>query len=265
VNRFYQKVAYLLAIAALAIIGMLVSPAQMTLAATTTLKTVTTDDKTASIGLPDGWKLIKGLNGYIGIKGPSDEAINLGAIILAKNAPSGTTTNGEVLFALPFSASLKDKFTTIFQTNATKQGLPQPQITFASQMQMKLPMCSRFLGSITDGSKSSKFETVLCSLQPDVLGLYKNLVFYAQVPSSLAAKDRPIVEQIVSSYRVSPGMFKKMIASYTKPPPPPAGMSVMPGLAPYGDPTNSDCFDYNVIRESPPWEMPMHCGGWQPG
>jgi hypothetical protein len=39
----------------------------------------------------------------------------------------------------------------------------------------------------------------------------------------------------------------------------------MPGIAPYQDPTNSDCFDYNVIRESPPWEVPMHCGGTMPG
>ena len=42
----------------------------------------------------------------------------------------------------------------------------------------------------------------------------------------------------------------------------PAG-GMMP--APYQDPTNSDCFDYNVIRQSPPWEVPMHCGGHMPG
>jgi hypothetical protein len=265
VNHLNQNAARLLAIAALAISGALASPASMTLAATT-LKTATTADKTATVGLPSGWVLTKGAKGFVYVTGPNDERINLGVIIIAKNAPSGANLNGEVAFALPYAASLRDKFTTIMQVSATKGGQPQPQITFASQAQTKLPMCSRFLGSWTAGGDSRKFEAVLCSLQPDYLGLYKNIVFMAQVPSSLAAKDRPIVEQIIQSYRVTPTMFKKMLAAYTPLPPPTSGgaRSAMPVIAPYQQ-DNSDCFDYNVIRESPPWEVPMHCGGLQPG
>jgi len=263
-NHFRQTAARSLGIIAFAIAAILISLSSMSLASTT-LKTATTTDKTASVGLPGGWKLAKGLNGYVYITGPSDERINLGVIVIAKNAPSGSNISGEVAFALPFSASLRDKFTTIVQGGAAKAGTPQPQITFASQAPTKLPMCSLFLGGWTAGADSRKFEAVLCSLQPDVLGLYKNLVFMAQVPSGLAMKDRPIVEQIVQSYRVTPAMFKKMVAPYT--PLPPASVSggrTMPGIAPYEMP-NTDCFDYTVIRESPPWEMPMHCGGWQPG
>jgi len=266
VNRFQRKAPCLLAVAALAIAGMLISRASMTAASTTKLKTATAQDQTASVGLPDGWTLGRGLNGFVHVTGPNDEQVNLGAIVIAKNASSGSgELGGEVAFALPFSASLKDKFTTILQKSAEKSGTPAPKITFASQSATKLPMCARFLGSWTAGSQSRKFEGVLCSLRPDFLGLYKNIVFLAQVPSSLAAKDRPIVEQIVESYRVTPAMFKKMLATYTPLPPHPAPGVPMPAMAPYQDPTNSDCFDYNVIRESPPWEMPMHCGGYQPG
>jgi hypothetical protein len=223
------------------------------------LTTATTDDKTASVGVPDGWKLAKGSNGFVYVTGPNDERLNLGVIVVAKNAPAGAATTGEVAFALPFSAALKEKFTRILQAGAAKQGLPKPEITFASEAPTKLPMCSRLFGSTTSGSDARKFEGVICSLQPDWLGLYKNIVFLLQVPSSRAAQDRPIVEQIAASYRVTPDMFKKMLAPYTAlPPQPPAG------LAPYQDPTNSDCFDYNVIRESPPWEVPMHCGGTKP-
>jgi hypothetical protein len=254
-----------LAIAVLAIASILFVQASMT-AASTTLKTVTTDDKTASIGIPSGWKLSKGLNGYVAVTGPSDEIISLGAIVIVKNAPSGTgNLQGEVAFAMPFSASLKDKFTTIIQTGAAKQGQPQPEISIASQTRTKLPMCAKLLGGWSAGAQSRKFEAVVCSLQPDYLGLYKNLVFLAQVPSNLATKDRPIVEQIVESYRVTPDMFKKMVAAYTKRPPVMSSGGAMPVMAPYQDPTNSDCFDYNIIRESPPWEVPMHCGGLQPG
>jgi hypothetical protein len=229
------------------------------------LTTATTDDKTASVGIPDGWKLAKGSNGFVSVTGPNDERVNLGVIVVAKNGPAGSGTTGEVAFALPFSATLKEKFTTIVQSGAAKQGSPKPDITFASEARTRLPMCSRLFGSWTAGSDSRKFEGVICSLQPDWLGLYKNIVFLLQVPSSRAAQDRPIVEQIAGSYRVTPDMFKKMLAPYTPLPPRPAGgaMPAMPGLAPYQDPTNSDCFDYNVIRESPPWEVPMKCGGWQ--
>ncbi len=263
---FRHNLARLLIVSTVAITGVLGSPALINAASTATLKTSTTDDKTASIGVPDGWKLAKGANGYVYVTGPHGEQINLGVIIIAKNAPSGTgNLSSDIAFALPFSSSLKDKFTTSIQKGAAKSGMATPQVTFASQTQTKLPMCSMFLGSLTSSSDSSKFEAVVCSLRPDYLGLYKNIVFMAKVPSSLATTDRPIVQQIVQSYRVTPTMFRKMLAPYTAPPPqPPSGM-VMPVMAPYQDPTNSDCFDYNVIRESPPWEVPMHCGGLQPG
>jgi len=254
------------AVAAVAICGALIASASMTVASTTTLKTVTTDDKTASVGLPDGWKMARGLNGFIYVTGPNDDRINLGALIVAKNAPAGTNVDANIAFALPFSASLKDKYTTIVQYGAAKQGLPKPEVTFASQTPTKLPMCARLLGGTPAVGKSRKFEAILCSLRPDYLGFYKNIVFLANIPADRVTKDRAIIEQIVSSYRVTPDMFKKLVSSYTPLPPRPAGgySGAMSGMAPYEDPTNSDCFDYNVIRESPPWEVPMHCGGIKP-
>lgn len=188
--------------------------------------------------------------------------------MVAKNAPAAAgQAGGDVAFSMPFSASLKEKFTTILETGATKQGLPKPEITFVSEAPTKLPMCSRMLGTSTSGADSKKFEAIICSLQPDWLGFYKNIVFILQAPSSHAAASRPTIEKIASTFRMTPEMFKKMLAPYTALPPRPAGgvAPVMPGLAPYQDPTNSDCFDYNVIRESPPWEVPMHCGGIRPG
>jgi hypothetical protein len=263
VKSLGDPIVRVFAIAWLAICSTVILQPSVVIASPSALKTVTTDDKTASVGIPSGWTLKKGANGFVYVSGPNDEGVNLGVLVVAKNASAGSNVNGEVAFALPFSASLSEKFTTIVQKGAAKQGLPAPQITIASVTQMKLPMCSQFLGGWTAGEKSWKFEGILCSLQPDHLGLYKNLVFLAQVPANLAAQDRPIVEQIAQSYRVTPAMFKKMLAPYTPLPPQSVG-GAMP-IAPYQDPTRSDCFDYNVIRESPPWEVPMHCGGLQPG
>lgn len=264
-NRFLQNAVLTSALAALVICGTLLSSASKTDAATSTLKTATLSDKTASVGLPDGWKLAKGSNGYIYVTGPNDDRINLGAVILVKNAPAGTGVGGDAKFALPYSASLKDKFTTIIQFGAAQQGGPVPQLTYAGQVPMRLPMCTRLLGGTTAGGQSRKFEAVLCSLRPDYLGYYKNIIFMANIPSNRVSQDRALVEQIVQSYRVTPAMFKKLLSAYTPLPPAPVGGASSYVSAPYQDPTNSDCFDYNVIRESPPWEVPMHCGGTQPG
>jgi hypothetical protein len=263
VKTFSRIAVRLCAVAALAIAGTLIS-APMNAASSVALTTATTGDKTATIGIPAGWTLAKGSNGYVYVTGPNDQRINLGVIVIGKNAAAGSSLQGEVAFALPYSTSLKDKFTTILQAGATKSGMPQPQVTIASATPTKLPMCAKLLGGLTASGSSNKFEAVICSLKPDFLGLYKNIVFMAQVPASRAAQDRPLVEQIVMSYRVTPAMFKKMLAAYTPLPPMPSA-SLTSGLAPYQDPTNSDCFDYNVIRESPPWEVPMHCGGTMPG
>jgi hypothetical protein len=267
VNRFLKNTVLACALAAVAMCSTVLTSASKTDAATSTLKTVSNSDQTASVGLPDGWKLAKGSNGYIYATSPNDDRVNLGAIILAKNAPAGSPISGEVRFALPYSTSLKDKFTTIIQAGAQQQGAAVPQLTYAGQVPMRLPMCTRLLGSSTVNSQSRKFEAILCSLRPDYLGFYKNIVFIANIPSSRVSQDRALVEQIVKSYRITPAMFRKMLSSYTPIPPHPAPalMPAISGMAPYEDPTNSDCFDYNVIRESPPWEVPMHCGGTQPG
>jgi hypothetical protein len=262
---FSQNSARLGIALVLAASGATFTPASATDSSAPTLTTKTTTDETASVGIPAGWKFVKGSNGFVYVTGPHDERINLGVIVIGKNANAGSDLGGEVAFALPFSASSSDKFSAILQAGAAKQGQPAPQITFASATRTRLPMCSFFVGGLTGGLGSRKFEAVLCSLAPDYLGLYKNIVFLAQVPTSLAMQDRPIVQKIVQSYRVTPTMFKKMLAPYTPTPPAPVGAPAFGGMAPYQDPTNSDCFDYNVIRESPPWEMPMHCGGYQPG
>ncbi len=260
-----QNLSRTLAIAALAIGASCLAPPADAESSATGLTTATTSDKTASVSLPAGWTMAKGSKGYISVTGPHDEQINLGTLVIGNASPAA---GGETAITLPYSASLKAKFTAIVQAGAAKQGMPAMQITIASEIPTKLPMCSRLLGGWTAASGARKFEAIICSLSPDYLGFYKNLVFLAQVPATLAAQDRPIVEKIAGSYRVTPDMFKKMLAAYTPAPPRPAGggavRSMSPGTVPYQDPTNSDCFDYNVIRQSPPWEVPMHCGGHKP-
>lgn len=105
---------------------------------------------------------------------------------------------------------------------------------------------------LTQGGQSRKFEAILCSLRPDYLGFYKNLLFRANTVQSRGARPLDCREdrhQLPGDARD----VQKMLSAYTPLPPRPApGFgAAMSGMAPYQDPTNSDCFDYNVIRESP--------------
>lgn len=246
------------AVVAFALATALATPVWADDSSSTTFTTLTAGDNTASVSVPTGWKLIKSGNGFIGLSGPNKERVSLGVIALGK---SGATAP-EIATSLPFSATRKDKLTSIIQGSAAKHGMAVPQITYASETQMRLSVCSRFLGGWTAGSDDEKFEAIMCSLPPDFLGFYKNITFLANVPASRAAQDRPIVEKIAGSYRVKPAMFKRMVAPYTAPPPlGGGGGTLVPGPLPGQD--FGECFDYNVIRESPPWEVPAKCGGHQ--
>lgn len=54
----------------------------------------------APLGLPAGWKLVRGGNGFANVVGPNDERLNLGALVVAKNGPAFPC-------ALVFSAALR--------------------------------------------------------------------------------------------------------------------------------------------------------------
>jgi hypothetical protein len=124
-----------LALAAFAVGAMVFAHDSSMALSATTLKTVTTQDKTASVGLPSGWKLTKGSNGFIAVTGPNAEQISLGVLVIGKNA-SGGSLGGEVAFALPYSASLQDKFATILQAGEAKSGKPPLQFSGASEHKM---------------------------------------------------------------------------------------------------------------------------------
>src|SRR5262252_5869012 len=90
------------AFCALVTSAIILAPLNALASSSVSLKTTTTADQTASIGLPTGWTLAKGGNGFVYVTGPNDERINLGALVVAKNAPLGTSVGGEVAFAMPF-------------------------------------------------------------------------------------------------------------------------------------------------------------------
>jgi hypothetical protein len=233
----------------------------------------TAPDKTASAGIPPGWKVTKGAQTDIVMTGPHGESIFLGRTIVAQNGAFGRSASAGVDLSMPYSADLAQKLTMMFQAGATAAGAAAQQITITSATPIALPaalgQCGRFIGKSTGTKGAMTFATSMCSLPADSRGLYKNVFKLAEAPSSVAAQEGALAQAVFASYRVPAPMLERKLAPVTAPPVVRQGMAP-PGAARAGviavpkDPTNSDCYDLVLIRETPTNELPRHCGGTAP-
>ncbi len=244
----------------------------------------TSPDKMASARVPAGWTVVRGDHSVIALAGPHGEKVSLGVTVIVLNAGPGArppTSTAGVAFNLPYATDIKDKFVAIWQYGAAAKGHAAPQFTFATGTLLRvapiLGQCARASGSVGDDSDvPAKFETVMCSLPPDFGGAYKNIIIYAQVPASLAAQERALVEAVMKSYRVPRAILaKKLGPVYATPRIPVGAMGGSPAIG--GAPamgsiwsqaraadTAADCLDLGVIREIPDNELPVKCGGSGP-
>src|SRR5271165_6664470 len=105
------------------------------------LQTYTLPDRSASAGLPAGWKATGGASGMIVLSGPQGETITLGQIILAHDGPFQVGQKGPdgAVITMPNSAKLSDKLLMIFQQTAAFNGKPAPQIKFIYGALLQVP------------------------------------------------------------------------------------------------------------------------------
>ncbi len=266
------------AVLAVAIAGCALAPAaaQGNAAATggsIQLQPYTAPDQSASAGVPAGWKVTKGEQTVIQMSGPKGETIFLGNTMIARNAAfqAGQHGSGGTDLSMPYSANLTQKLTMILEQGAALGGKPAPQVSMTSATPIQLPpslgQCGRFVANVTSPDGPMKIMGAICSLPLDSGGIYKNIMLLAQAPASLAAQDAPVASAVFSSYRIPTAMLSKKLASFTQPPivVPGAGGARMPaGAMPMMDDTSADCFDLGVIRELPPSQLPLKCGGRLP-
>jgi hypothetical protein len=233
----------------------------------------TSPDKSASAGIPPGWKVTKGTLTDIVMTGPHGETIFLGRTMVAENGAFGPSPGAGVDLSMPHSADLAAKLTMMFQASATATGEAPQQITITSATPIALPaalgQCGRFVGKSTGTKGAMTFATSVCSLPADSRGLYKNVFKLAQAPTAVAAQEGPLAQAVFASYRVPTAMLERKLAPVTAPPISRGAMAPVSGARPGvvaipKDPTNSDCYDLVLIRETPTNELPRHCGGTAP-
>jgi hypothetical protein len=241
------------------------------------LQTYIASDQSASAGVPAGWKMTRGDQTVIKMSGPEGETVSLGNTVVARNAPFqlGEHSAGGIDMSMPYSATLAQKFSMIFEQSAAAAGKTVPQITVDSTTALQLPAsigeCGRIVADVTGQNGATKVLAVFCSLPVDSGGTYKNIMLLAQAFVATAAQVAPTAQAIFQSYRIPTAWLEKKLAPFTAPPPAAAATtaaaaainrSTLAGMA--GADNSANCFDLSVLRETPTYELPRRCGGTKP-
>jgi hypothetical protein len=187
------------------------------------LRPYTLPDRSASVGLPEGWNVLPSSGGgTIIAQGPNGEAVALGYPYLASdtNNPSvrqtmamlqrGGLRNTSYAHALyyPYGGDLGRTFEDLLQMARKNQGLGQVTIKIASETPMPVSgalRCARLHGEIDaqDGKGMREMNTVFCSAPPGPHGSYMNLAYHTAVPEQFADRERGTMEAIMASFNVN--------------------------------------------------------------
>jgi hypothetical protein len=185
------------------------------------LQKVDAPDGSASAGLPKGWRVIKSGQMVIDAVGPQGEAAQLGntAVVRDPSGPPAAARLGGVDMEMPYATPLPEKFVRI-----VRHVDPANQVSINNSTEFKVApqmgQCARIVGDITtkDGVPK-KFESLFCSLPPDVARIYKNVFRLVMAPAQVAAQEGPMLEAVLTSYRVPPQMLQRMLAPVVGPAP----------------------------------------------
>jgi hypothetical protein len=227
----------------------------------------TAPDKSATVGVPSGWKVTKGANAVIQMSGPQGEAISLGNTLYVRNGAfqAGQQASGVIAMSMPYQATLNQKYVMLWQQSAVVSGQPQPQVNFISATPIPIAKtiaeCATYLGTMTKADGTVKFESRFCSLPLDSGGIFKLFWMTAFIPEALAAQERATAEAVLASYQLAPATVNALFQPLTPVVRAPAGggggMPSIPGQVAVDH--SSECMDLRVIREVPERLLPSYC------
>ena len=240
------------------------------------LQPYTAPDQSASAGVPSGWHVTKGGETVIAMTGPQGETVTLGLTIVAHDAAFqlGQRAANGIDLSMPFTATLAQKLTMIYQQGGATSGRPIGEVTIASFTPLQLPaavgQCGRVVAGFTGQKGPTKVMAVVCSLPRDAGGNYKNILLAAQAPASVATQSAPAAQAIFRSYTLPPAWLQKKLAPVGVMAPMPAmpasagGMNSSTINSIQGTNNSVNCFSLGVLRQTPTYDLPRSCGGTRP-
>ncbi len=181
-------------------------------------------DRSASVGLPDNWKIAPNLSGggTIVAVGPNGENAFLGIAFSAmdtnnpavqqtmRQLQAGRLQNTAYARAayIPYGADMQKTFVYLFNKSRDRGGMPTADFTFSAftPMQASGPdHCAHLAGTVDfkDQKGTRELNGVYCVQPPGRMGSYMTLAYVTTVPMSLAAKQRATLGAILQSFNVN--------------------------------------------------------------
>ena len=178
------------------------------------LKQYVLPDHTASVMLPESWKVTQTGVALIEAQGPNGEMAMFGVLIPAHDG--STTSITPTVLNQPYSSGTKDKFTQSLAWVRTRSGKGAVPIDFKSETPIKnaptaFGNCSNLTALLGgDGQGQLAVEADLCSMPVDSAGNYKNFFKVIGVSAGLAQQERSSLEAILGSYQINPAALARV-------------------------------------------------------
>jgi hypothetical protein len=197
------------------------------------LHKVTLPDNTASVGLPDGWKVVPGCaGGTMSITGLHGEVVDLNLSPTAVDPNNSLVRQvgvnrlvanykGKVV-VYPSNADLAKAFPDIWQQVRRINGVCPANIQIDHSEQIPAPQgerCVHVTGHLTDNDGKGPYEmnSTMCMGAPGQGGLYVLSFFHSVVPNAFANQDRATVTAVFASFQVNTALINKQVAATTAP------------------------------------------------
>jgi hypothetical protein len=202
------------------------------------LHTVTAQDRSASIGLPDGWQLVpsRSMMGTLVALGPNGESAEMGTTFsagdtnnpriqqLMRTLQNGGLRNTSYANAtyLPYGADPAKTFVYFIQNLRHKAGLPQATYNFSSVTPAPSSgreRCTRMVGiaDMNDGKGQRELNAVYCTLPPGPAGSWMSMAYTTMAPVKVAAGERATLGAIMQSFSVNQAVVQGEAAQIAGP------------------------------------------------
>lgn len=203
--------------------GTSVGPAQ--------LHTVTLPDRSASVGLPDGWKVDPGSGGgTIVINGPHGEkaGLNMAQSGLDTTDPTvrslaryGSLANNQGRIVYPFNVDLTRAYPEILKRWRHNNGNDAPvdlQNTHAERMPTQRgEQCVHVTGDVVyDDKHNEEMSMILCTRNYQQ-GYYSVLIFQSLIPVDLADRERATAGAIMASFQMNQAVVQQQANAIAAP------------------------------------------------
>jgi hypothetical protein len=202
------------------------------------LHQVVLQDRSASIGLPDGWNIVTARSGggTIIASGLNGESAEMDLEFLASD-PSypavqqtiHTLQNGglrgtryENASYISYNADLSQNFLFQIQKARKRAGLAEAtyNLTKVTPMgQSPQERCAQLQGTVdfNDGKGGRELSTLYCAYAPNRFGGWASLVYMTTVPMQFGARERSTMGAILQSFQVDMTVVNKQAHAIAKP------------------------------------------------